>query len=113
MTAQTHARLTEIFNWGSLIAGIPLFLICVLAAFSGDPTPVFVFMAALIGLEIGLALTLWFLPVRCSVPGCNGRMRKMATQLSNFKGRLQYRCTLCDDIYQVDIFQIPPSDPIP
>ena len=109
MRANTHARLMKIFNWAMLIVGVPVLLYLGFASFSGDIVPVLLFMAVL----LVLFLLLWFLPVRCSAPGCNGSMHKTSTQISTFKVRLQYRYSICGDVYDADIFQMPPGDPTP
>src|SRR5512134_3630535 len=110
MYAATHARVMEIFNLTGLVVGYPLAFFAFCEAFTSDKiVPIIAFIAVM----TVLYLVLWCLPVRCSAPGCVGRMRKKETRLTSFRGRLQYRCAVCGSVYEADIFELPPGDPVP
>ena len=105
MHAKTHARWMALFNLATLVVGISLFCRFVFASTSGNIAPVLVFIAVC----FVLWLVLWGLPVRCTTPGCNGRMHKTMTELPPFEARLRYRCAICNDLYEANIFQMSSS----
>ncbi len=118
MHAKTHARLIKTFYLAGLIGMLPLFIFwCVWverwSSGSASIVPILILGATLLLVD----LILWRLPVRCKVPGCNGRMKNAVTPVSDWpflvKSKIEYRCTICDGVYEAYFIHLPSSDGIP
>lgn len=105
MPAATHARLMSILNWALPLVGYPFLCAGSLgwALGEGSILPVLVFGVAL----ALLSRIAWSLPVRCSSPDCHGCMKKTADWAIDWKSKLEYRCTLCKNIYETDVYHPP------
>lgn len=96
MPTAVHVVLCQLLALFSLIVA-PLFF-CAASGSLPDVLVVFAIYAL-------LSLATWdWIPVRCHTPGCTGRMRRTASQISFFKTRLHYRCRVCAVAYEADIF---------
>ena len=96
MSAVAHVILCQLFALLSYTV-VPLFFCS-----ASDSLPDVLVIFAIYTL---LYFTIWnWIPVRCHVPRCTGRMSRTMSQVSFFKTRLGYRCSVCEDIYEADIF---------
>lgn len=96
MSTKIHMVLCQLFVLLS-ITFVPLFLCAVSSSFSS----ILVFFAT----YTLLYFIIWsWLPVRCHKLGCVGRVSYKTNRISFFKTRLNYRCILCEYVYEADIF---------
>jgi hypothetical protein len=110
MHPKTHAGLMQIISVGYL----PLLLIFIFALMSKSSltftemgSTIFLIFAIL-GIYGLLYLAVrYVIPVRCSQPGCNGKMECDYSRRSNTEGSLTYNCIKCHVSYQKTIFILP------
>ena len=94
----------NIYDYAVLIIGIPLLIVLVIGAISShNILPVFI----LFGLIVLVGILLWVYPIYCEASGCPGRMEKIKTRETTFESKLQYRCKICNNVYETIIFDWP------
>lgn len=105
MHPKTHARLMSILNWAIPAAGYPFICAGVLGLMAGQGSllPLLVVVAVL----ALLSKIAWSLPVRCTSPGCHGRMKKNGDWEIDWTSKLEYRCTVCGGAYETDVHHPP------
>ncbi len=87
MKASVHAKFSTLLFWASFALGIPVAYFAVV-----DDR---VMIAIILAYVIFYAAVLFWLPVRCACPGCNGSMHRSLFRLSFLKSNLKYHCENC------------------
>lgn len=94
MRADVHAVAFEVLLWIMQAAAFVAFV--AMCAIVHNWLPALI-VTAVFGVSWAI---IWFLPVRCSTPGCSGVMKKDYEQVSCFKDRLHYQCPDCKHTYE-------------
>ena len=102
MQASSHAKFTTILFLASFALGIPVAYFAVV--------DYRVMIAIILAFFILYTSVLFWLPVRCACPGCNGSMRRSLFRLSFLKSNLNYHCENCGQGCDYQVFF--PSLPI-
>jgi hypothetical protein len=105
MHPETHASLMSILNWAIPVAGYPFVCAGLLGWIAGGRSvlPVLVFWTAL-AMLFNIA---WRLPVRCNTTGCNGMTKKTGAWAIDWKSKVEYHCTTCKAVYELDVYHPP------
>lgn len=105
MHPQTHTRLLSILHWAIAIVGYPWICALLLGWTAGERS-----ILSLLVFSIAWALLpriAWSLPVRCNSLGCHGLMKKTGVWAIDWKSKLEYRCTICEGMYKIDVYHPP------
>jgi hypothetical protein len=104
MKPQTHVLLVRTW-YGMVLLAPPVGLGGILFSRSYD-----VLLAVM---AFGLLIMVWELirnsRVRCQTPGCEGRVDITSCHVSGIKGKIDYRCRVCNYDYQAGIISLPTS----
>ena len=96
MSISLHLTLKKFFNVFRLIA--PFFM-CGMLIWSPNALVVLILLVFFAPL-----LLTWLVPVDCARMGCTGRMQVTSERVSFWRERLHYKCELCNDENQAEIF---------
>jgi hypothetical protein len=95
----------SILHWAAALVGYP-FVCALLTSWMAGKGSILPLLACSIAWALLPAMAL-SLPVRCSTPGCPGRMKLNGDWAIDWKSTLEYRCTICKGRVETVIYHPP------